>query len=238
MKPITSLTKVEQVRQAILEQIFSRGLRPGQRLVESKLAADLGVSQATINSALQDLHNQGVVTKLLNRSTNVSRYTLREIEHLFTVRLMLEPEAARAASLSLYPDGAAILWEQLENMLRAAREQELARFCLADYSFHQQIFQLTRNPFLIQACEAIAAAPFAYLLCDSTDALPTDYVSLAESHREVIQGIEKGPDAAEQIVRARIIVWRDHSLRALESVALGATPVGADIQNVGEYAGQ
>ncbi len=238
MKPITSLTKVEQVRQAILEQIFSRGLRPGQRLVESKLAADLGVSQATINSALQDLHNQGVVTKVMNRSTNVSRYTLREIEHLFTVRLMLEPEAARAASRSLYPQGAATLWEQLENMLRAAREQDLSRFCLADYSFHQEVFQLTRNPFLIQACEAIAAAPFAYLLCDSADTLPTDYVSLAESHREVIQAIEKGPDAAEQIVRARITVWRDHSLRALEPMTPGAPPLGAEIQTTGKHAAQ
>lgn len=217
MKPITSLTKVEQVRQAVLEQIFNRSLRPGQRLVESKLAADLGVSQATINSALQDLHNQGVVTKVLNRSTNVSRYTLREIEHLFAVRLILEPEAARAASKSLYPQGAADLWEQLENMLRAAREKDLSRFCLADYTFHQLVFELTRNPFLIQACEAIAAAPFAYLLCDSADALPTDYVALAESHREVIQGLEKGPEAAERIFRERIAEWRDHSIRALDS---------------------
>ena len=71
MKPLLSVTKVDQVRQAVLEQIFDRSLRPGQRLVESKLAADLGVSQATINSALQDLHNQGVVTKVMNRSTNV-----------------------------------------------------------------------------------------------------------------------------------------------------------------------
>jgi DNA-binding GntR family transcriptional regulator len=238
MKPISSLTKVDQVRQAVLEQIFNRSLRPGQRLVEAKLAADLAVSQATINSALQDLHNQGVVTKVMNRSTNVSRYTLREIEHLFAVRLILEPEAARAASKSLYPQGAADLWEQLENMLRAARENELSRFCLADYTFHQQVFQLTRNPFLIQACEAIAAAPFAYLLCDSADTLPTDYVALAESHRVVIQGLEKGPDFAERMIRERIAEWRDHSIHALEAAERGAAPVGAEDRSEGKHATQ
>lgn len=238
MKPITALSKVEQVRRAVLEQIFNRSLRPGQRLVEAKLAADLGVSQATINSALQDLHNQGVVTKLMNRSTNVSRYTLREIENLFAVRLILEPEAAAAASRNLDAQGVADLWQHLENMLAAARAKSLSRFCLADYSFHQQIFRLTRNPFLIQACEAIAAAPFAYLLCDTADALPTDYVSLAESHREVIESIERGPEVAAQLIRDRIAEWRMHSMHALEATDAGTPlPVGS-VENGVKYAGQ
>ena len=96
-KPILSVTKAEQVRQAILEMIFAGDLTAGQRIVEMRLAAELNVSQATVNAALQDLHNQGVVTKLLNRSTTVNRYTQREIDNLFQVRMALEPAAAAAA---------------------------------------------------------------------------------------------------------------------------------------------
>src|ERR1039457_998226 len=71
-------------------------LRPGERLLEAKLSKELGVSQATVNAALQDLHNQGLVKKNLNRSTNVSKYTLKDIENLFAVRMLLEPaEVAR-----------------------------------------------------------------------------------------------------------------------------------------------
>src|SRR5215467_1021829 len=92
---IVSLTKAEQVRQAILVQILSGELRPGQRLLEAQLSKELGVSQATVNAALQDLHNQGLVTKLLNRSSNVSRYALEDIERLFAVRVLLEPAADR-----------------------------------------------------------------------------------------------------------------------------------------------
>jgi DNA-binding GntR family transcriptional regulator len=227
MKLLSVPTKVEQVRQAVLEQIFNRKLRPGDRLVEARLASDLGVSQATINSALQDLHNQGVVTKVLNRSTNVSRYSRGEIENLFAVRLVLEPAAARAASANRERLGLAELEQHLEGMRAAARTGDLARFCLADYSFHQQLFQLTRNPFLIQACEAIAAAPFAYLLCDGRDTLPTDYVALAESHFEVIRGLEQGPDAAERIIRERIVEWRQHSIRSLESLTPPAAASGS-----------
>src|SRR5215472_15004303 len=95
---IVTVTKAEHVRQTILVQILSGRLRPGQRLLEAQLSRELGVSQATVNGALQDLHNQGLVTKLLNRSTNVSRYTLEDIERLFAVRVLLEPAAAAAVA--------------------------------------------------------------------------------------------------------------------------------------------
>src|SRR3981189_3586121 len=95
---INPLTRTEQVRRAILQQILTGILRPGQRLLEAKLSKELGVSQATVNAALQDLHNQGVVTKLLNRSTRVNRYTLDDLERLFVVRMALEPAAAQTLS--------------------------------------------------------------------------------------------------------------------------------------------
>src|SRR3954451_2944304 len=94
------LSKTEQARRAILAEILSGRLRPGERLLEARLSKELGVSQATVNVALQDLHNQGLVTKLMNRSTNVSRYTLEDIERLFTVRMLLEPAAAAAVAAS------------------------------------------------------------------------------------------------------------------------------------------
>ncbi len=222
MKPISSVTKVDQVRQAILELIFSGGLLPGQRLVEANLAKDFCVSQATVNAALQDLHNQGVVTKILNRSSNVSRYTASEINKLFAVRTVLEPMASAEASRQLTREGIRSLAEQVDNMRRAARAEDVPRFCLADYTFHQKIYRLTRNSFLIQACQAIAAAPFAYLLCDCQGALPTDYAGLAEDHEQVILALETSPEAAAQVTLERIESWRSHSVRALEALAEGS----------------
>ncbi|HEY3836927.1 MAG TPA: GntR family transcriptional regulator [Bryobacteraceae bacterium] len=213
---IVTLTKAEQVRHAILLQILSGELRPGQRLLEAQLSKELGVSQATINGALQDLHNQGLVTKLLNRSTNVSRYTRREIENLFAVRLVLEPAAAAAVSTSWSKDVRVRLRDQVDMMRRSAANKDLAKFCLADYQFHQEVYRSTGNTFLIQACQAIAAAPFAYILCDHLEALPTDYAALAEDHGDLIRAMEQGPEEAVRATRSRIEAWLEHSLHALE----------------------
>jgi DNA-binding GntR family transcriptional regulator len=209
------VTRTEQVRRAILEQILSGTLRPGERLIEAKLSKELGVSQATVNAALQDLHDQGMVTKLLNRSTNVCRYTLADIEKLFAVRMLLEPAAVAMVAANWSKEAEQTLVAQVENMRRAARTKDLARWGLADYSFHQEIYRLTGNPYLTQASQAIAAAPFAYILCDHLEALPTNYLSLAEDHNEVLLAMAEGPDKAEAMIRSRIEQWLEHSRRAL-----------------------
>jgi DNA-binding GntR family transcriptional regulator len=218
------VTRVEQVRQAILLQILSGALRPGERLLEAKLSKDLGVSQATVNAALQDLHDQGMVTKLLNRSTKVSRYTLEDIEKLFKVRMLLEPAAVEAVSAAWSGEAFSVLREQVDLMRRAARSRDLAKWCIADYTFHQEIYRLSGNSFLIQAGQAIAAAPFAYILCDHLQELPTDYLALAEDHHDMILAMQDGPDAAVRVTRRLIDQWLDHSRRALASVAAQAVP--------------
>jgi DNA-binding GntR family transcriptional regulator len=220
------VSKTEQVRRAILTEILSGRLQPGERLLEARLSKELGVSQATVNAALQDLHNQGLVTKLLNRSTNVGRYTLEDIERIFAVRVLLEPAAAAAVASSWSAESGSRLAAQVEAMRRGARSKDLATFCLADYEFHQEIYRLSGNSFLMQAAEAIAAAPFAYVLCDHLQALPTDYAALAEDHQEIIDAIAKGPKHAERDMRVRIQKWLNHSRRALAQAAAPAVLEG------------
>ncbi|HYZ86177.1 MAG TPA: GntR family transcriptional regulator [Bryobacteraceae bacterium] len=213
--PLPLVSRTEQVRRAILHQILTGALRPGARLLEAKLSSEFGVSQATVNAALQDLHNQGLVTKQLNRSTNVSRYTLDDIERLFLVRTALEPTAARVLSQNWSEASQAVLRDHVDQMRRSARTRNLAAFCLADFNFHQDVYRLTGNSFLIQAGNAIAAAPFAYVLCDHLEALPTDYLSLAEDHQDVIRAMQEGPDEAARVTLHYISEWLHHSRRAL-----------------------
>lgn len=221
---IPILTRTEQVRRAVLHQILSGTLRPGERLLEAKLSKELGVSQATVNAALQDLHNQGLVTKLLNRSTNVSRYTLADIEKLFSVRILLEPVAVAGVSNRWSAEAQAALQEQVDQMRRAARAKDLAKWGIADYTFHQEIYRLSGNPYLMQAAQAIAAAPIAYMLCDHLEALPTDYLAMAEDHQDMVLAMAEGPDAAAEVTRHHIQEWLNHSRRALEAAAHAGEP--------------
>src|SRR4051812_43719371 len=157
------VTKTEHVRRVVIQQILSGALRPGDRILEARLSKDLGVSQATVNAALQDLHNQAMVTKLPNRSTNVRHYTMEDIERLFAVRVLLEPAAVWSVSAAWSEEARNALQQQVDQMRRAAVARDLANWGIADYTFHHEIYRLAGNPYLTRAAQAIAAAPFAYI---------------------------------------------------------------------------
>ena len=223
---ILAISKIEQVRQEIITQILCGTLQPGQRLYEAQLSNELGVSQATVNAALQDLHNQGLVRKVLNRSTNVIKYSWEDVKNLFSVRLVLEPAASEALANAWSGEAEACLLEYVERLRRAAQTTDVAKWCIADYQFHQEIYRLSGNHFLIQAGQAIAAAPFAYILCGHVRALATDYSAMAEEHMDMIAAIREGPETAGRVTRARVLEWFRHSEMVLQSAANGG-PVAA-----------
>jgi DNA-binding GntR family transcriptional regulator len=72
------------------------------------------------------------------------------------------------------------------------------------------------------AGQAIAAGPFAYILCDHLEALPTDYLSMAEDHQDVLRAMMEGPEAAARATRNHIEEWLNHSRRALQQTAAKA----------------
>jgi DNA-binding GntR family transcriptional regulator len=212
---LSQVTKVDQVRRAILEGIFAGAFRPGDRLVESVLAARFGVSQGTVNQALQDLHVQGAVTKSLNRETTVSRFGLVELESFFPLRLELESMAAAVASRRRTPEALQALRRHVDHMRRAARAADVPEFLRADFEFHQELYRTTRSRFLLHACEAVATAPFINLLCEKMEGPPPDYLRTAQEHDEIIDALQQDPETAASFVRSKVAEWNAAAIRAL-----------------------
>ena len=215
LREIVTITKVQHVCMAILRAICTGEIRPGDRLVEAAVAKQLGVSQATVNQALSDLHSQGIVKKDLNRATTVSLFGVTEIEALFRVREPLECMADVAAAGNLTEDAAGDLQALVEQMRAAAKKPDLPGFVLADYEFHQTIYHACGNQFLYQACQAVAAASFAYILCGRPEPLPTDYERLANDHQEVLDALLEGPEAAARVCPAKLETWRKWSMECV-----------------------
>ena len=83
----------DQLRKAIL-----RGeLAPGTRLVESRMAADFGVSRTPFREAVSRLLAQGLVKEERNGVRVVADMAL-EIDEIFGIRQVLEGYAARLAA--------------------------------------------------------------------------------------------------------------------------------------------
>src|SRR3984893_10766350 len=85
---------VTELRQAIL----SGRLRPGERLVEGRLADELGVSRNPVREAIRALASEGLIEVTARRGAAVATMTEQEARETIELRALLEGQNARLAA--------------------------------------------------------------------------------------------------------------------------------------------
>jgi len=88
----------EQVKDVLLQRIVSGELEPGDRLVETRIAQELGTSQAPVREALRDLELLRLVESEPFRGSRVRGFGEKELVEVYPVRASLEELAARLAA--------------------------------------------------------------------------------------------------------------------------------------------
>ena len=84
----------EQVRAAIVENRYL----PGQRLVEQRIAEELGLSRTPVREALRMLEAEGLVVSERNRGAIVRPLSPTEVADLYGLRIRLESYAVEVAT--------------------------------------------------------------------------------------------------------------------------------------------
>jgi DNA-binding GntR family transcriptional regulator len=85
---------VAELRQAIL----SGQLKPGERLVEGRLADEMGVSRNPVREAIRALASEGLIEVTARRGAAVATMTEQEARETIEVRALLEGHNARLAA--------------------------------------------------------------------------------------------------------------------------------------------
>ena len=141
-----SLSRV--VGEKIRGQILEGRLRPGERLVEDRLSAELGVSRVPVREALRGLSMEGLVRLEPNRGATVTEITPELVAELVEVRTLLEALNARLAARRHDPKIVALLQDTLKRGNTAAQSgttEELARL---NAEFHERLAEASRNSVL------------------------------------------------------------------------------------------
>lgn len=84
-----------QVQDALRKEIISGRLKPGERLAEKMLCAELGVSRTSLREALRSLEAEGLVTLVPHRGAVVASVELEDARQIYQVRGVLEAQAVR-----------------------------------------------------------------------------------------------------------------------------------------------
>lgn len=154
-------TLKHQVVELLRKAMLSGTLSPGERLNESRLARDLGVSRIPIREALQQLQQQGLVVDIPRRGKFVIDLSEEEIQKINSLRLILEAEALRLARANVTGSGVKALRRLIHKMEESEALPEIEAAAL-DLEFHRTIWDHSGNEYLAKTLEGITVPLFAH----------------------------------------------------------------------------
>ena len=202
----------ETVAGKLREAILSDRLRPGQRLVEQKLAAHFGIGQPTLREALRELEMQGFVRRSQKRGTYVTELNADEYRQTHDVRMALESLAMERAAPNVTDEALRDLERSLNELAAAARQPDLTLYHKSDMEFHKIIWKLTGNECLCLALHRITFGLFAFaLLGGPTSGVRPDLLAAIDQHRNILEALRtRDPKVArETFVRVTLQFWKE-----------------------------
>lgn len=185
----------------ILEAIEAGLYKPGDRLVESELAEQLGVSRTPVREALQRLETQAMLRRD-GRSLIVASLDHNQLSELYAVRTELEGLAARLAARHATEEEVHVLRGMVEDdrRLLGGDPKALSR---ANKRFHKQIHLASHNRFLVQQLDLVHRS--MALMANTSFAAEGRDVQGLDEHSAIVAAIEaRDGEAAWQALRLHI----------------------------------
>ncbi len=194
----------EQVKDHLLQAILDGRYPPGARIVETRVARELGTSQAPVREALRDLEALGVVETTAFRGARVRRPSAAELREAFTIRAELESLAARLAIPLLTDDDLAGLAALVEEMQRAAAADDSHAEAAADAAFHGRIVAMAGNATLERVWRTLEPFSRTYITIVAPGA---DRRRIADEHVPVLDALSRrDPDLAVDVLHRHFSV--------------------------------
>ena len=205
MKAITTQPNlVDQVKDALLAEIASGKMSPGERIIQEKIALALGVSRQPVQQALSLLRNQGVLTDAPGRGLIVAPLDADHVAHIYELRAAIEGMACRLASghisAQTLKQGSAII----ELGRKAVASGAITKMIAADIKFHEFLYSLSGNPLIGPAM----ATHLTYTQRVMGEVLIEDQEprDIWDQHAKILDAIGKGKaDLAEKLAQEHLI---------------------------------
>lgn len=182
---------------ALRRAIVDGELQPGARLVESRVANELGVSRNTLREAFRALAHEGLVVHEANRGARVPLPTPASVRDVYRVRRAVELQTLReadAAHPAIHAMRAAVAAGE------AARDaHDWRAMGSADLDFHRAIVALADSPRMTALLESVLGElRLAFGAVDDLEALHSPF--LADNAAIATALSHDGPAAAAALL--------------------------------------
>ncbi|GLZ00227.1 GntR family transcriptional regulator [Actinoplanes sp. NBRC 103695] len=181
-------------------QIVTGELMPNERLVETDLAAQLGVGRAAVRTFLTRLEQEGLVVREPNRGARVRLVTEAEAVEITQTRMVLEALAAREAAGHATRDEVAEMRAILAEMGERLSAGELLLYSDGNARLHALILRASRHATAARLVSGLKAQTVRFQY--RTVLVPGRPQHSYAEHTAIVDAIDTGDaDAAEAAMR-------------------------------------
>ena len=203
-----------QAYQFIKQDIVTCHLRPGQLIAQAELTAAYDVGITPIREALRQLAQEGFVQSVPRLGYIVSLITVKDVEEIFEMRMLLETAAVRFAAVRASTVQLETIRESADFSYTFKDTKSYSEFLVQNAEFHHQIAQMSGNQRLADMVEKILnelnrVFHLGLDYRDSADEMHQDHTLLAQAL------LQRNADEAERIIRDEIDHSRERVLLAL-----------------------
>lgn len=199
LRPLTApRTLVEDATDLIRSGILSGGFRPGERLVEAKLAAELNVSRGTVREALRALRGEGLVGEEARRGLFVVEIDAGDVNDGYELRAIVEERAARRIARARRPEVLDELRRLFLELEAAVQARDASAISVCDLAFHEAICRLSGNPRLHEVF--VRYVPMLRRLLPLDEQVLTSLDEVVDQHRAILSALEhESPERAGRV---------------------------------------
>ncbi len=206
----------EIVFEVIRESILSGRFAPGERLMETQLAEELGVSRTPVREAIRKLELEGLVVMVPRRGAYVASMSVRDISETFEIRSALEGLAAKLAVDKITADELEAMEVTVLRMSKSIDNKDLTELVEIDEEFHDILVKASRNQRLTQMISLLREQIKRFRRA-SLSTLERQSLILGE-HRQILEAIaERATDKAQRLVEEHISNAEDSLLNVVRN---------------------
>ncbi len=215
LKLIQPVSKRDQVVSSFKEAILSGIIQPGESIVESKVAQQLGAGIPLVREALLELEHQGYVQKVPYKGTTVTKLERRDVEKIFRLRVDLESLAIEWAKENVTLTDIEDLRSITAKMKEGAQALDLDQFYQNDLAFRRKLWEMSGNEYLVECLERIVAPLFAFFLMKDRRERES-YLLSAAQHEKIVESLPRLSGAKLRVMmRNSVSDWKTEVFNAV-----------------------
>ncbi|WP_117017050.1 GntR family transcriptional regulator [Aeribacillus pallidus] len=187
----------------IKERIMNGVFLPSQKLNESELSNQIGVSRNTVKKALFKLEQECLVDMEENKGATVKSFTVKEVVNYFEIRELLESLIIRSAVKQITDDRLNELEDILNKMESYLNSGNFEDYSKMNKRFHEIIYEASDNQQAVDMVNMIKVQLLRYHL--RTILIPGRKENSLKEHKSIYLALKnRNADEAEKAIRTHI----------------------------------